>query len=77
MVVLKTSSHLIARRPSMLFIAQTPQNAPGFRSHCRFRNRGTEYVSKSGMKWMSGGAKRQCGRALAWTGQDYHSHTVF
>jgi hypothetical protein len=36
----------------------------GFRSHCRFRNRGTEYVSTSGMKWMSGGTKRQCDRAL-------------
>jgi hypothetical protein len=38
---------------------------PGIRSHCRFRNRSTEYVSESGMKWMSGGTKRQCGRALA------------
>jgi hypothetical protein len=37
------------------------------RSHCRFRNRGTEYVTESGMKWMSGGAKRQCGRVLRWT----------
>jgi hypothetical protein len=33
-------------------------------SHCRFRKRGTEYVSESGIKWMSGGAKRQCDRAL-------------
>jgi hypothetical protein len=31
---------------------------------CRFRNRGAEYVSGSGMKWMSGGTKRQCDRAL-------------
>jgi hypothetical protein len=30
-------------------------------SHCRFR---TGYVRESGMKWMSGGAKRQCDRAL-------------
>jgi hypothetical protein len=27
---------------------------------CRFRDRGTEYVRESGMKWMSGGARRQC-----------------
>ena len=37
---------------------------------CRFRNRGVEYVSgcgivdHSGLKWMSGGAKLQCDRAL-------------
>jgi hypothetical protein len=37
---------------------------PRVRSHCRFRNRGTDYISESGMKWMSGGAKRQCDRAL-------------
>ena len=30
------------------------------RSHCRFRNRGTKYVSESGMKWMRGNTKRQC-----------------
>jgi hypothetical protein len=42
--------------------------APGprsrVRSHCRFRKRGIEYVSDSGMKWMSGNTKRQCDRAL-------------
>ena len=38
---------------------------PRVRSYCHFRNRYTEYVSYSGMKWMSGGAKRQCDRALA------------
>ena len=37
---------------------------PRVRSHCRFRNRGTEYVSDSGMKRMSGGTKRPCGRVL-------------
>ena len=37
--------------------------SPRVRSHCRFRYRGTEYVSKSGMKWMSGSTKRQCNRA--------------
>ena len=35
---------------------------PRVRSHCRFRNRGTEYVSESGMKLMSGRTKRQCMR---------------
>jgi hypothetical protein len=30
------------------------------RSHRRFRNRGTEYVSEAGVKWMSSRAKRQC-----------------
>jgi hypothetical protein len=34
------------------------------RSHCRFSNRGTEYVGDSGMKWMSLRAKPQCDRAL-------------
>jgi hypothetical protein len=37
---------------------------PRVRPHCRFRNRGAEFVSVSGMKWMSGSAKRQCDRAL-------------
>ena len=32
---------------------------------CRFRNRGTEYASESGIKWRSGGAKRRCDQALA------------
>jgi hypothetical protein len=36
------------------------------RSHCRFGNRGTEYVSESVMKRMSGGTKRQCDRALVY-----------
>jgi hypothetical protein len=31
---------------------------------CRFRNRGTEYVSGSGVEWISGSTKRQCDRAL-------------
>ena len=34
------------------------------RSHCRFRDRGTEYASEPGVKWRSDGTKRQCGRAL-------------
>jgi hypothetical protein len=35
------------------------------RWHCRSRNRGIECVRGSGMKWMGGGAKRQCNRALS------------
>jgi hypothetical protein len=48
-------------------VALQPKRAggvPRVRLHCRFRNRGTEYVSKSGMKWMGGSTKRQCDRAL-------------
>jgi hypothetical protein len=37
------------------------------RSHCRFRNRGTDYLSESGIEWMSGSTKRQCDRALGAT----------
>ena len=48
-----------------------PQWARGPRSrvrpHCHFRNRRTEYISESGMKWISGGTKRQCDRALPWS----------
>jgi hypothetical protein len=33
------------------------RRSPRVRSHCRCRNRGTEYVSKSGLKRMSGGTK--------------------
>ena len=36
------------------------RRAPRVPSHCRFRNRCTEYVSESGIKWMSGSStKRQ------------------
>ena len=41
------------------------RSAPRVRSHWRFRNKGTEYVSNSGIKWMRCGTKRQCDRALA------------
>jgi hypothetical protein len=34
------------------------------RSHCRVRNRCTEYDSDPGIKWMGGGTERQCDRAL-------------
>ena len=34
------------------------------RSYCRFRNRGTEYVSESCVKRMSSSAKQRCDRAL-------------
>jgi hypothetical protein len=33
-------------------------------SHCRFKSSGIEYVSESGIAGMSGGATRQCDRAL-------------
>jgi hypothetical protein len=42
---------------------------PRVRSHCRFRHGCTEYVSESGVKWMGGGTKRQCDRALCWIQQ--------
>jgi hypothetical protein len=34
------------------------------RSHCHFRNRGTEYLHESVIKWMRGGAQQQCERTL-------------
>jgi hypothetical protein len=34
------------------------------RSLCRFGNRGTEYLRKSGINWMIGCAKRKCDRTL-------------
>jgi hypothetical protein len=36
---------------------------PRVRPHRRFRNRRADSLSESGMKWMRGGAKRQCDRA--------------
>ena len=36
---------------------------PRVRSHCRFRNRGTEYVGNSGVKWMGSNIKRPCNRS--------------
>jgi hypothetical protein len=47
--------------------ASSGRAGPRVRSHCRFRNRGTDYLGESGMKWMSGCTKRQCDRALART----------
>ena len=38
---------------------------PGARSRCRFINRGTEYISESGVKRMRGRTERQYDRALA------------
>ena len=43
--------------------ANSRRRPPRGRSHCHFRNRGTDYVSDSGMKWMSSSTKRQCDRA--------------
>ena len=34
------------------------------RSHSRFRYKAIDYLSESGMRWMSGSAKRQCDRTL-------------
>jgi hypothetical protein len=34
------------------------------RPHCPFRKRGTDSLSESRIKWMSGSAKRQCDRTL-------------
>jgi hypothetical protein len=45
--------------------ARAGGEVPRVRPHFRFRNRGIEYLSESGMKWMNGSAKQQCGRALA------------
>jgi hypothetical protein len=56
-----------ARFPRVVLGAHRDREAglrPRVWSHCRFRNRGTEYASKYGVKWASGGAKRQCDRAL-------------
>ena len=47
-----------------LGLAQVAASYPG-RSHCRFRNRGIEYISESGMKWMSGGTKRHLAGQVA------------
>jgi hypothetical protein len=38
--------------------ANSMSAAPGVRLHSRFRTRGTEYVSESGMERVSGGARR-------------------
>ena len=44
--------------------ARARPGAPGVRSHCRFRNRRTEYVCESGIKRTSSSTQRQCDRAL-------------
>ena len=38
--------------------------APRARSHCRFRNRGTDHLREYGVQWMNASKKRQCDRAL-------------
>jgi hypothetical protein len=43
--------------------ARATARAPRLGLHRRFRYRGTEYVSESGMKWMRGSTKRQCDNA--------------
>jgi hypothetical protein len=43
----------------LLDLAGAALDAAGVRqSHCRFRNRATEYVSESDMKWMSGSSEQ-------------------
>jgi hypothetical protein len=44
--------------------AASQTGAPRVRSDCRFGSRGTDYFSEYDMKWISGGTKRQCDRAL-------------
>jgi hypothetical protein len=50
-------------RPHQLAKLREAARAPRARSHCRFRNRGTDYVSEPGMKRTSSSTKRQCDRA--------------
>jgi hypothetical protein len=40
------------------------QSVARARSHCRFGKRDTDSLSESSVKWISGGAKRQCDRTL-------------
>jgi hypothetical protein len=48
-----TAAPIGARRRSL------GRRPPGVRSHCRSRNRGTEYATQYGMKWMCGSTRRQ------------------
>ena len=54
------------RDPPRAVLEAVPEVRPLRRRErqCRFRKSGTEYIRESGMKRMSGGAKRQCDRAL-------------
>ena len=52
------------RGVARLLPAELVAGEPRVRSHCRFRKRGTEYVSEAGMTWKRGRVKRQCDRAL-------------
>jgi hypothetical protein len=45
--------------PSIAGPLVAQHEGPGVRSHYRSRNRGTQYLSKSGMKWMNGRTERQ------------------
>ena len=53
-----------ARKAWFAELPAADHGLPRVRSHCRFINRGTDPLSKSGIKWMSGSTKRQCDRAL-------------
>jgi hypothetical protein len=57
-----TSEQCATARASAAPASDRP-TSPRVRSHCRFRNRSTEYVRKFDMKWISGSTKRQCDRA--------------
>jgi hypothetical protein len=61
-----THSHCNTARcpPRAAGFIVTARSTWGVRSHCRFRNRGTLSVSRSGIKWRGGGTKRQRDRAL-------------
>jgi hypothetical protein len=48
----------VPRRPQPSPPPPPPQPWRRVRSHCRFRNRGTEYVSEPGMKRINGRTKR-------------------
>jgi serine/threonine protein kinase len=45
-------------------VKEKPAVVRWVRSHCRFRIRGTESLSKSGIKWVNCRTKRQCDRTL-------------
>jgi hypothetical protein len=53
-----------ATTPAAAGSSRAARSGVRVRSHCRFRNRGIEYVSESGVKWMSGSTKRQCDQTL-------------
>jgi hypothetical protein len=55
--------HRVHVRPALEVDLAEGGVPPGVWSYRRFRNRGTEYISESGIKWIMGSTKRQCTRA--------------